>query len=93
MTEKVAIVTGASSGIGAAIASTFAAAGFKVIAAGRDKDRTKLVSDSHLNISEWIGDITTSAACNALVANTLDLYDRLDVLVNCAGIWFSASAE
>ena len=93
MTEKVAIVTGASSGIGAAIASTFAAAGFKVIAAGRDEDRTKKVSDSHLNISAWIGDITTSASCNALVANTLNHYDRLDVLVNCAGVWFSASAE
>ncbi len=93
MNEKVAIVTGASSGIGAAIAATFAAADFNVIAAGRDKDRTKLVSDTHPNISEWIGDITKSDTCNALVKNAINLYARLDVLINCAGIWFSASAE
>lgn len=93
MQQKAAIVTGASSGIGAAIALRLASDGFLVMAAGRDKTRTGLLREQSASIATWIGDITAPQACAELIETCVDRYGRLDLLVNNAGIYESADAE
>ena len=90
MHQPSAIVTGASSGIGKAAAIAFANAGYKVIAAGRDKARTQAAADLHENIHPWIGDITSSRSANKLIADSIEKLDHVDCLVNSAGIIFRA---
>ena len=87
---KVALVTGASSGIGAAVAIEFADAGWSVMAAGRDEARLAEVADASENISTWEGDLESSEDCDELVADTVDEFGRLDCLVNSAGILIQA---
>ncbi|MCH7474863.1 MAG: SDR family oxidoreductase [Gemmatimonadetes bacterium] len=87
---KVAIVTGASSGIGEAAARALAAEGAHVVVAARRAERlAALVSD----IEESGGialavptDVTKRESVEALVRQTLDAFGRLDILVNNAGI-------
>jgi NAD(P)-dependent dehydrogenase (short-subunit alcohol dehydrogenase family) len=85
---KVALITGASSGIGAAAAIEFADSGWLVMAAGRDARRLDEVAVASDNISTWEGDLDSSDACEELVADTIDEFGRIDCLVNCAGILF-----
>ncbi|MGB5165574.1 MAG: SDR family oxidoreductase [Woeseiaceae bacterium] len=83
---SVVLVTGASSGIGAAIAIAFADAGWEVMAAGRDEGRLAEVTDVAETISSWAGELHDSADCEELIADTIDEFGSLDCLVNCAGI-------
>lgn len=82
----VALVTGASSGIGAAIAIAFADAGWEVMAAGRDENRLAEVADVSDNISTWAGELIDSEDCDELVADTIEEFGALDSLINCAGV-------
>jgi meso-butanediol dehydrogenase/(S,S)-butanediol dehydrogenase/diacetyl reductase len=86
ITMSVALVTGASSGIGAAIAIAFAEAGWDVMAAGRDEGRLEEVADVSERIVTWTGDLGESDGCNELVADAIDEFGQLDCLVNNAGI-------
>lgn len=88
---SVALVTGASSGIGAATAIAFAEAGWEVMAAGRDEGRLQEVADVFDNIATWSGDLIESEACDELVADTIDEFGRIDCLVNSAGVIVRAS--
>lgn len=90
---KVALVTGASSGIGAATAIAFADAGWSVMAAGRNEGRLEEVADVSESISTWAGDLEESADCDELVADTVDEFGGLDCLVNAAGILVRGNAE
>jgi NAD(P)-dependent dehydrogenase (short-subunit alcohol dehydrogenase family) len=83
---SVVLVTGASSGIGAAIAIAFAEAGWDVMAAGRNEGRLAEVADVSENISTWVGDLEASDDCDELVAETIEEFGSLDCLVNCAGV-------
>ncbi len=83
---SVALVTGASSGIGAATAIAFAEAGWEVMAAGRDEGRLEEVADVSDSIAIWSGELTESEDCGELVADTIDEFGSLDCLVNCAGV-------
>ena len=86
---KVAIVTGASSGIGEATAHCLSEAGFAVVVAARRKDLLDRLSDE---IIEKGGkalsvptDLSDARQTSALVRKTLDGFGRVDVLVNNAG--------
>jgi meso-butanediol dehydrogenase/(S,S)-butanediol dehydrogenase/diacetyl reductase len=83
---KVVLVTGASSGIGAAVAIAFAEDGWSVMAAGRDEDRLEEVAEVSDNIAIWTGELANSDDCDELVADTIDEFGHLDCLVNSAGI-------
>jgi len=83
---SVALVTGASSGIGAATAIAFAEAGWEVMAAGRDEGRLEEVADVSDRIAIWTGDLTESTDCDELIADTIDEFGSLDCLVNSAGV-------
>jgi meso-butanediol dehydrogenase/(S,S)-butanediol dehydrogenase/diacetyl reductase len=83
---SVALVTGASSGIGAATAIAFAEAGWEVMAAGRDEGRLEEVADVSDSIAIWTGDLAESDDCGVLIADTIDEFGSLDCLVNSAGV-------
>ncbi len=93
MNLKVALVTGASSGIGTAAVKALVRAGYAVMAAGRDKTRTEQLRDQGEKVQTWVGDLTSAVACDELVAATIRQFGRLDVLVNNAGIFEAANAE
>jgi len=89
---SVVLVTGASSGIGAAIAIAFAEDGWDVMAAGRDEGRLEEVADVSEKIVTWSGELATSEDCDELMADTIDEFGQLDCLVNNAGVIVRASA-
>jgi NAD(P)-dependent dehydrogenase (short-subunit alcohol dehydrogenase family) len=89
---SVALVTGASSGIGAAIAIAFADTGWEVMAAGRDESRLAEVADVSDNIATWSGELVESDDCDELVADTIEEFGAIDCLVNCAGVIVRANA-
>ena len=77
---RVAVVTGASSGIGAAAAMTLAAQGFHVVAVARRADRIEKLA-AEIEGTAVVADVTDDAAVKSLA----DRLRRVDVLVNCAG--------
>lgn len=83
---SVVLVTGASSGIGAATAIAFAEDGWDVMAAGRDEGRLEEVADVSEKIVTWSGELAESEDCNELMADTIDEFGQLDCLVNSAGV-------
>ena len=90
---NVVLITGASSGIGAATAIEFAEAGWNVMAAGRDEGRLEEVADVSDRISTWAGDLVDAEDCDELVTDTIDEFGALDCLVNSAGILSRGNAE
>ena len=88
---SVVLVTGASSGIGAAIAITFAESGWDVMAAGRDEGRLEEVADVSDKIVIWAGELAESEDCGELIADTIDEFGQLDCLVNNAGVLVRAN--
>lgn len=90
---NVALVTGASSGIGAAIAIALADASWSVMAAGRNEGRLEEVADVSENISTWTGALEESEDCDELVADTIDEFGGIDCLVNAAGVLMRGNAE
>src|SRR5687767_242379 len=85
-TGRTAVVTGASSGIGAATATRLAADGFDVVLGARRQDRLASLAES-IGARALPLDITDQASVNAFAA----ALDRVDVLVNNAGGAFDAN--
>jgi meso-butanediol dehydrogenase/(S,S)-butanediol dehydrogenase/diacetyl reductase len=83
--QKVALVTGASSGLGAAVAQLFADRGATVFGIARDAERLATVFDAVPGGRYASVDITSAAACRDAVAQCVAAFGRLDVLVNVAG--------
>jgi NAD(P)-dependent dehydrogenase (short-subunit alcohol dehydrogenase family) len=82
---KVAIVTGASSGLGARFATVLAQAGADVVAAARRLDRLQELARTQRGIHPVPCDVTDDEDRERLVANTLGRHGRIDVCVNNAG--------
>lgn len=93
MTRKVALVTGASSGIGAAVALSLADTDYLVMAAGRHAARTAALREKNAGIRCWFGDLGTPQRCAELTAACIETFGRLDLLVNNAGVYYPADAE
>lgn len=95
--NKVAIITGASSGIGAATAVLFSKLGAKLVLHGRNEENLKkVVEDCKQHATEpllVLGDVTDTSTNEKLIEQTLNHFGRLDILVNNAGILESGSIE
>ena len=86
MNQSLAVVTGAGSGIGAAIAIELGRRGFHVVATDLDLTAAELTSQSIPSAEAQRLDVTDAAACDALVARVVETHGRLDVWVSNAGI-------
>lgn len=91
---KVAIITGGASGIGSAIADTFAAKGATVaiLDVQADKAAAKAAALGAVHSADGC-DVTDPESARASVARVVERHDRVDILVNCAGIVRLAPAE
>ena len=93
--RKIALVTGASAGIGSAVAVALARAGYQVIGVARRVDKIKRLNDqlngSEPRIEARCVDICREADVESLFAHIRDEYGALDVLVNNAGLGRDAS--
>jgi NAD(P)-dependent dehydrogenase (short-subunit alcohol dehydrogenase family) len=92
--NKVALVTGGGQGIGRAIALEFGKEGAKVIVTGKTMEKLERVANEikkkggeALAIA---GDVSKIADVDQMVTETVKKFGRLDILVNCAGVLFSA---
>ncbi len=86
--KPVAVITGASSGIGAATASALAANGFRPVLGARRLDRVREVADETGGIGLPL-DVTDAASIEAFAAEVDRACGRIDVLVNNAGLALS----
>lgn len=85
--DRVALVTGASSGNGSEVAKVFAACGSHVIATGRSRTRLDALAARIGEAREPVqADVAAVEGCEGLVANVLAAHPRTDILVNGAGI-------
>lgn len=85
LSGKIALVTGASSGLGAAVARLFAARGATVFGIARDAAKMAEVFADVPGGAHASVDITDPAACASAVTQCVERFGRLDVLVNAAG--------
>ena len=93
--DKVVIVTGASSGIGAATAREFALNGSKVVLAARSEKSLAIIADDlkKLNCDALFvkTDVSREEDCRNLIERTVEKYGTIDILVNNAGLSMRAS--
>ena len=91
--DSVVVVTGASSGIGAATARAAAAAGARVVLAARREDRVRALATELGDAVAVRCDVTDATQVAGLVQASLDAFGRIDVLVNNAGQGLQAEIE
>jgi NAD(P)-dependent dehydrogenase (short-subunit alcohol dehydrogenase family) len=94
--NKVALITGGTSGIGEAVAELFAREGTKVAITGRNESRGHAITTRILKAGgEAIflrTDVRNAAECQRSVDETLHSFGRLDILFNNAGVFFPQTA-
>jgi NAD(P)-dependent dehydrogenase (short-subunit alcohol dehydrogenase family) len=92
--DKVMIITGATSGIGAATARAAAEAGARLMLTGRSDDRGEQLRAACGAAAQFLsGDVSQSGFAERLVEDTVRRHGRLDVLVNNAGVIHRHTAE
>src|SRR5689334_4359795 len=92
--DRIAIVTGASSGLGDRFARVLHAAGAHVVVAARRTDRLEaLAADLGERVEVATCDVTSDRDCQRLVGTTIETHGRIDLLVNNAGFGEPMSAE
>jgi NAD(P)-dependent dehydrogenase (short-subunit alcohol dehydrogenase family) len=88
--DRVAVITGASTGIGKSIAVAYAAEGAKIVLASRSSEKLELVAKEILSAGGSARvvavDVTDEDAVIDLFRQTLEAFGRIDILVNNAGV-------
>jgi dehydrogenase/reductase SDR family member 7B len=97
MENKVVIITGASSGIGKALALEFARPGFDLVIAGRNKERLDAVaeeaSQKGIRVSAVLADVSIENDCKNIIETAVQDFGAVDILINNAGISMRAIFE
>ena len=97
MKDKIVIITGASSGIGRAAASLFAKKGSKVIAVGRNEKELNALRDELQErdgfLKVQLADVREITQVEKLVNDTAEMFGKIDVLINSAGIILNGTIE
>ncbi|WP_461642791.1 SDR family oxidoreductase [Labilibaculum euxinus] len=90
MKQKIVVITGASSGIGKALALEFASRGSKIVLAARNLEKLKEVEESILALGNEVlavkTDVSVEEDCKNLIIETVNRFGGVDVLINNAGI-------
>ena len=89
---KVALVTGAARGIGAAIARRFAAEGARVLVTDADEEGVRQIA-AELGASARGHDVTSEAAWDEVARWAVETHDHVDALVNNAGVFLAARLQ
>ena len=88
--DRIAVITGASTGIGRSIAGAFADEGAKTVLASRSREKLEIAADEIKSSGGQVyvvpTDVTVEQEVVALFEQTLDTFGRLDILVNNAGV-------
>jgi short-subunit dehydrogenase len=97
MKDKVVIVTGASSGIGRALAQEFGSHGCKVLITGRNRVQVETtvseLRSSGIQIEGFVGDVSVEQDDIDMARTAIDKFGTIDVLINNAGISMRALFE
>ncbi len=97
MKDKVVIITGATSGIGKALAYECAARGAKLVISARNNEKLIAVSQDLLkkgnNVLPVRADVSVEEDCRELIRKTIDKFGTIDILINNAGISMRALFE
>ncbi len=97
MKNKVVIISGASSGIGKALAEEYSKRGFKVVMAARNIDKLEeiasILKQNNSNILTVKTDVSKENQCKQLVEKTIETFGQIDILINNAGISMRALFE
>jgi 2-deoxy-D-gluconate 3-dehydrogenase len=91
--NKVALVTGAASGLGAAIATALAQAGATVAVHGNRRAATETAASIGGNAAAFRADLSTTEGPNELFGQVMEKFGRVDILVNNAGTIIRHAAE
>jgi NAD(P)-dependent dehydrogenase (short-subunit alcohol dehydrogenase family) len=91
--ERVAIVTGASSGLGAHFASVLARAGASVVLTARREDRLRELAGELPGSLVIAADISSESDRERIVRETIESHGRVDILVNNAGVGTAVAVE
>ena len=83
LTNKVVLITGATGGIGGAIAQQMKNAGATVVVTGRNAEKLSAFDDSFIKV---VSDLSTEGAAEKLIDDTIAKTGRIDILINNAGI-------
>jgi len=96
LTDRVALITGGTSGIGEATALLFAKEGAEVAITGRDRDRGKAVLKQIKQFGDagifLRADVSSPGDCRRAVEETLNAFGRIDILFNNAGVYYPQTA-
>lgn len=95
--EKTAIVTGATSGIGRAVAVKLAAAGARVVAVGRNEENLAALASEIENAGSIVkttrADVTEESTAQKIVETAVENFGQIDILINAAGIIGNGTIE
>lgn len=95
MQKKVVVITGASSGIGKALAVKYAAEGFNLVLAARRIERLQELQRqlSNTEVLPVKTDVTSQEDCKNLIDKAIEKFGKINILINNAGISMRASFE
>ncbi|MCS4485720.1 SDR family oxidoreductase [Staphylococcus americanisciuri] len=89
--DKVAVVTGASSGIGAAIAQKLNDNGTKVVLLARNENKMNMIAEDFTDALIIPTDVTERAAVEHAIQHTIEHFGQVDILINSAGLMTSSA--